>query len=121
MASTPDEGRLFRMRPRSETGSDSGSEASDRAAEATGTTVEEALRAWTFYALWAAIFLHLTYGGFVSGHLVTLLRTGGGKSLATASSIVATQFACAIGGKFLSGVLLSLPAVPRTAIFVAAP
>jgi hypothetical protein len=87
-----------------------------------GVAVGEALRGGTFWCLWLAIYLHLTYGALLSAHLPTLLRTMGDLDIVAASQTSALQFGFAIGGKLLSGVLLSSQTVPpRKLLFLAAP
>ena len=83
------------------------------------------MRGGAFWALWLSLFLHLTYGSFLSGQLLTALRTGSRLDVRVASSINAVQFGCAVAGKLSSGVLLALPAAAlpyaRALLFVLAP
>lgn len=91
-----------------------------------GVPAAEALRTGAFWALYAAVGLHLMYGSFLSGHLTTVLRTGCGLDVVLASAINAVQFSCAIVGKLASGALLSLRSeqaqlAVRFVLFVASP
>ena len=80
-----------------------------------------AMRGSTFWAMWWAIYLHLTYGAILSAHLPTLLRMMADLSVTTSAQLSALQFIFAIIGKLLSGVLLSMQRVPRLLLFVATP
>ena len=86
-----------------------------------GVPAAEALRGGTFWAMWWAIYLHLTYGAILSGHLPTLLRMMANLSVTTSAQLSALQFIFAIIGKILSGVLLSMQRVPRLLLFVVTP
>ena len=90
-----------------------------------GVSAEQAMRSGAFWALWLCLFLHLAYGSFLSGQLLTALRTGSHLEVTVGTAIVSVQFLCAVAGKLGSGVLLALPtaALPyaRAILFVLAP
>jgi hypothetical protein len=90
-----------------------------------GVSAEQAMRSGAFWALWLCLFLHLAYGSFLSGQLLTALRTGSHLEVTAGTAIVSVQFLCAVAGKLGSGVLLALPtaALPyaRAFLFVVAP
>ena len=50
-----------------------------------GTSASAAFRGKTFWVLWTATFLHLTYGSLLSAHLLTILRQECAKDVLTAS------------------------------------
>ena len=91
-----------------------------------GVSASAAFRSSTFWVLWIAVLLHLTYGSLLSAHLLTVLRTSCVRPVLTASAINSLQFLCAIAGKLLSGALLACetPATQRAislTLFVVAP
>ena len=83
-------------------------EEKSRPSPAAGGGTVKAFRSFAFGACWLSTFLHLLYGSLLSIHLITVLQTGAGCDVATASAINAVQFGCAIGGKMGSGALLSV-------------
>ena len=86
-----------------------------------GFSTAEALRSIPFWAMVAAMYLHMVYGATITSHLLTALRTDAGMSVTEAAEVMAVQFAFAVCSKLLTGALLTLHSPPRALLFIGAP